>query len=185
MEENSPPNRHHSKITQPARPGSIDVVCAAYSYQFPTSNLVWRFKYQQDIRLATQFALDISRLVLQKELQLPDKLVPVPIHTKRLVQRGFNQSALIAEQLGKELGISVDNKLVSRTRNTLPQHTLSGTLKQKNVYGAFRCKGVSGCESVAIIDDVVTTGSTANEIARELKKTGGKKVFLWAWVSAQ
>ena len=184
-EDLSPSSYSYSSTMGSAGMRSLDLVSAVYLYQFPTSNLVWQLKYKHDIRLAPQFAQDLSRHVLQKGIPLPDKLVPVPTHPTRLIQRGFNQSLLITEHLGKELGIPHDNALVARTRNTLPQHSLSPMANQGNVRDAFMCRNLGNCKSIAIVDDVVTTGSTANEIARTLKKAGAKQVFLWAWVSAQ
>lgn len=115
----------------------------------------------------------------QNHHMLPDLIVPVPLHWKRRFVRGFNQSQWLANYLGRQLNISVDNKLLTRIRNTPPQQQLRRKQRQKNLKGAFQVNDSLNGQHIALIDDVVTTGSTASELARLLKKTGASRVDVW------
>ncbi len=117
----------------------------------------------------------------------PDLLVPVPLHWRRQLSRGHNQSAVLAKHLGKRLSLPVSNSLVNRSSPTSPQQTLSKSARTANVVHAFqatkRAKSILSDlpnQRVAIIDDVVTTGSTANALARVLIQAGAEEIHLWS-----
>jgi ComF family protein len=114
----------------------------------------------------------------------PDALIAVPLHTKRLRERGFNQSNEITHYLHDALAIPQYHHSIKRIINTASQASLNAVGRRKNIKGAFEFTIPEGIQSVAIIDDVVTTGSTANEIARTLKKAGVKRVEIWAFARA-
>ena len=106
-------------------------------------------------------------------------IMPVPLHRKKLKQRGFNQSALFVKELSPVLEIEIDFFTLIRTRYTKPQTGLSLEDRRKNVNGAFEVRGnneIKG-KSIILVDDVATTGNTMNECARILKKAGCKKVL--------
>ncbi|NOY66999.1 MAG: ComF family protein [Gammaproteobacteria bacterium] len=107
-------------------------------------------------------------------------LAPVPLSRKRLQDRSFNQAIEIARPVSNTLGIPLAYTLFERIRHSPAQSSLSLNARQKNVRGAFRIKYKKLPEHVAILDDVVTTGSTCNELARILKKQGVKKVEIWS-----
>ena len=110
-------------------------------------------------------------------------LVPVPLHRTRLWSRGFNQSALVARELSRRLGISTDMLALRRTRRTPPLKGMSPLQRRKTVAGAFRVRdkaAVAG-KIVILVDDVLTTGSTADACARTLKKAGAARVELVSW----
>jgi ComF family protein len=113
-----------------------------------------------------------------QDMPAVDLLVPVPLHHKRLRQRGFNQAGLLAKEYGKRLGIEVRFDLVARTSWTVPQTRLNREARLQNVAGAFqvhRPEEIEGC-TVLVLDDVYTTGSTLNECARVLKAAGAVEV---------
>ncbi len=117
----------------------------------------------------------VSNLLLISDIDL---VMPVPLHRKRLIQRGFNQALLLSHGVGSAFGIplSVDNLV--RSRYTMPQVELSGEERIKNVAGAFairRPEEVEG-KSVLIVDDVFTSGATMNECAATLKEGGAARV---------
>ncbi|HIF18607.1 MAG TPA: ComF family protein, partial [Cycloclasticus sp.] len=113
-----------------------------------------------------------------------DALIAVPLHTQRLKERGFNQSEQIAQHIHKALDIPLLPHALKRNINTASQASLSADERRKNIKGAFDYQIQTKFQRVAIIDDVVTTGSTANEIAKTLKKSGIKQVDIWAFARA-
>ncbi len=115
---------------------------------------------------------------------MPDAIIAVPLHPKRLRQRGFNQAEEIARYIHQAINIPLVNQQLKRIINTVNQTSLSAAERQKNIRGAFLFSPQSKANFIAIIDDVVTTGSTANEIAKVLKKAGVKRVEIWAFARA-
>jgi ComF family protein len=107
---------------------------------------------------------------------IPDCIIPVPLHPKRLCQRGFNQAQELANLISKILNIGIHADIVERFQNKPPQITLSKKLRLKNMRGVFRITNNTPQGHVLIIDDVMTTGATANELARILKRQGASRV---------
>lgn len=111
--------------------------------------------------------------------QNPDLIIPVPIHHLRLIKRRFNQSALLVKYLARRSGVAADYSSLQRCRNTVPQVSLSGAKRRKNLHDAFAVKypqNIKG-RKVVLIDDVETTGSTLNECAKVLRKAGAKEIY--------
>lgn len=107
-------------------------------------------------------------------------IVPVPVHASRLKARGFNQAAVLAEKLSAELGIPWEELLI-RVKKTDPQKSLGSAERLKNLRGAFEAEQEAGkWERVLLVDDIYTTGSTAEICSRALLKTGVKQVFVFA-----
>jgi ComF family protein len=105
-----------------------------------------------------------------------DLIIPLPLHSERLRERGFNQSTEIAARLGKCLKLPVDRSTVLRTRATPPQAELPLKERHKNVRGAFECRGDFSGRRILLVDDVMTTGATLNECARVVKLHGASTV---------
>jgi ComF family protein len=110
-------------------------------------------------------------------------LVPVPLHRTRLWRRGFNQSAVVARELSRRLGTNVVVDALKRVKPTPPLKGLSMLQRRRTVAGAFRAnpKSELGGRTVVLVDDVLTTGSTANACARVLKRAGAERVELISW----
>ena len=149
-------------------------------YEFPVNRLVQGFKFQRQLAAGRVLSHLICEHVTQKELSLPDMLVPVPLHSRRLLSRGFNQAHELAAYTGSVLDIPLLTGGLRRQRNTRAQSGLNSKQRRKNVRGAFYWHG-SGKPGrhVALIDDVMTTGTTVTECARILKKAGSKRVDVW------
>ena len=116
---------------------------------------------------------------------MPQLLVPVPLGLARYRERGHNQATEIALRVARLTGISLTTQLVERRRETAEQVQLDRKARSKNVRGAFAVVGPLEVRHVAIVDDVLTTGSTANELARVLRRAGAKRIEVWAVARAR
>lgn len=149
-------------------------------YEEPLDQLVGRFKFNgrlQHGRLMSQLLLEA---VQHAGDLLPDCLIPVPLHHARLRRRGFNQSLELARPLARELGITLDRHSCQRVSDTRPQAGLPRRQRLTNLRGAFTLTRPLEATHVALVDDVVTTGSTVSELARLLKRAGVQRVDVWA-----
>jgi ComF family protein len=159
------------------KPPYFDRTLVAYCFEEPLRSLLHRFKYHNGLYLSSF----LSHLVIQaikKEDKTPQCLIPVPMHPKRIRERGFNHAAILTQSLAKKLRIPYDISACQKIINTAPQASLDGEQRQKNLHHAFKTKKIP-YQHVALIDDLITTGATANELARTLKKAGVKQVDLW------
>ena len=162
-----------------ARPPVIDRTRAAVAYGEATRALPLRLKYSRKVALAKTMARFIRPLVDPAGEPL---LVPVPLHRSRLWGRGFNQAALLAAELGRACGIEHDPHSLRRTRRTSALKQMSPQQRRREVAGAFRVSGerVRG-RKVILVDDVLTSGSTAEACAKALRRAGAGRVELICW----
>jgi ComF family protein len=115
-----------------------------------------------------------------------DLILPVPLHRARLRERGYNQAALLARELGNRIGVPVAGDLLVRTRATVPQVGLSAEERQANVQGAFQSvTGVLVGKKVLLVDDVYTTGSTLESACAALRESGAVSVWAYTLVRAR
>jgi ComF family protein len=121
---------------------------------------------------------------LKKTAEMPEIIIPVPLHRQRYQQRGFNQSVEIAKTLSKQLNTPMDTKFCIRHRNTPHQIDLPAKQRHKNIRNAFKIDKPISARHVAIFDDVMTTGSTVNELAKLLKKAGVNRIDIWVCARA-
>lgn len=114
----------------------------------------------------------------------PDCLVPIPLHPARYRARGFNQALEIARPVASQLKIPLCPKLCRRVRITPPQRLLDAEERHKNLRGAFQATEDLSGRHIAIVDDVLTTGATAHEVATALKRAGAVQVEAWVLARA-
>lgn len=152
-------------------------------YEYPgVAAAIYRFKYKGRAEYADYFgrcmAVQLGGWLRENRVQA---LVPVPIHADRYRSRGYNQAQLLAEKMSRELGIPVRSDLVWRVRKTAPMKELSAAERQNNLKRAFKicCNDVK-LDTIVIIDDIYTTGSTMDAMSRELRKAGVKRIFFAA-----
>jgi ComF family protein len=158
-------------------PPAFDRTLAAFSYHFPINRLLHAFKYSGNLALIEILAKPLAQLAA--EHPNPDLLLPMPLHPGRLRERGFNQSLEIAKPVSRWLNIPLIADACRRTRDTPTQAGLKWKERRSNVRGAFACDLDLSGKKVAVLDDVMTTGATLNEISRILKGRGASEVSAW------
>lgn len=157
------------------RPPHFKRTVAAYAYAFPLDKLVLALKYGEKLQLANRLADELAQCVVVR----PDFLLAMPLHPERLRERGFNQSLQLAQRIGKQLTIPVLPHACQRVRNTPSQSTLPWKERTKNMRKAFSCTAEVAGKHVAVVDDVMTTGATLNELSLVLRDAGATEVSAW------
>lgn len=162
-----------------------DACHAACPYELPTDYLVKRFKYAGDRASGRAMAeLMWSRAAGFREGLAGALFLPVPLHRSRLVERGFNQSAVLASALARRCGGQLHTGALRRIRRTCPQVGLTRKARAANTKNAFAVSELPSDARVVLIDDVLTTGSTALECCRLLRRAGAVELTLWCFARA-
>jgi len=162
-------------------PPYVDHTSPIFHYAAPMAQMVCRLKFQQGLEYARILGGLMAERLDELSINRPQVLIPVPLHPKRMRNRGFNQAMELARPISRKLRIPIDTRLCVRSRHTHEQSQLSIQDRKRNVRRAFALhSGARPYRHVAIIDDVVTTGQTVNELARILKKTGIIRVDVWS-----
>ena len=162
------------------RPPPFAVCHAAFRYEDPIPALVGGAKFRARLNLARLLGQCVANSLRERNTEMPELILPVPLHAKRLRERGYNQALEIARFVGRELAIPVDAHSCTRVLATSPQAGLEQKKRRRNVRDAFRVVRPPDASHVAILDDVVTTGSTVSELAVVLRKAGVERVDVWA-----
>ncbi|MBF6638373.1 DNA utilization protein GntX [Rouxiella silvae] len=165
------------------RPPLWQSLIFASVYQLPISTLLLRFKFSSTPELAEPLA----RLLLLQWLARwrtgsvarPEVLLSIPLHLRRYRHRGYNQSELLARPLARWLGCDYQPYALERHRATVPQQRLSEPKRKLNLRQAFTCNSSLAGKHVALIDDVVTTGSTISEVSKLLNKKDIASLQIW------
>lgn len=162
-------------------PKFVDQMITLFAYRAPVDRLFTQLKFNN----ALSHSHIISQLLLKKLHEfyqdaevLPNCIIPVPLHQKRIRTRGFNQALEIAKPIAKGLALPVDNTCCIRRKHTAAQTLVAANKRQANVHNAFSVIDFPG-KYVAIVDDIVTTGSTISELSRSLRQAGVEKIDLW------
>lgn len=152
----------------------------ALRYETPIPTLVGAVKFRGRLNHGRLLGQLLAEAALGLPAPWPQVLVPVPLHPGRLAGRGYNQSLEIARVVGRALGLPVDAACCRRVVATPPQTGLDERARRRNLRGAFAALTPCPWERVAILDDVVTTGTTVGELTRVLQRAGARRVELWA-----
>lgn len=158
-------------------PPHFDRVVAPFMYEYPATVLIQGLKYRGNLACARPLAAGLAEALDQEPY--PDLIVPMPLAPARLAGRGFNQAMEISRRMAMDFGLNISVDICRRTRESAPQAILPWKQRATNVRNAFACDvDVSG-KSVAVVDDVLTTGATLNELALTLKRRGAREVIGW------
>ena len=161
---------------------ALDNTFTAYLFEEPLRTLLHEFKYHEALYLGGFLA----KLVLDALSNRPittECLIPVPLHPQRLRQRGFNQTVELCKILSKKLKIPYELTLCKRIIHTAPQVNLDKKQREQNLRDAFHSQ-LTHYQHITLVDDLLTTGSTAKELARVLKQQGAVQVDLWCCARA-
>lgn len=150
-----------------------------WQHRPPVSTSIYQFKYHNQRAFAQIYAKKIIAYYGNELRRLNfDCIVPVPLHSKRKRKRGYNQSEILAKEIGRIIQVPVNTKLIKRVRYTDPQKILDSKARKSNLRNAFCvCKSIRQIHSILLVDDIYTTGNTIDEIARILKENGVENVI--------
>lgn len=163
---------------------TFDNAQAAFTYTWPVNRLVQRFKFHGHLATGRILALMLADYLDMHQVSSPDCVIPVPLHPRRLAQRGFNQATEIARIIAPSLSADLSIDGLVRTQHTPAQSGLDRTARRRNLRHAFECRRPVRGLHVAVVDDVITTASTAEAIAHTLKQAGATEVNIYALARA-
>ena len=166
-------------------PPHFDRAFVPFGYVYPLDQLIRAFKYRGILSYGRVLGSLLADRVCTRQEPMPERIVPMPLHPSRQRERGFNQASELARPISQRLNVPFDERLCRRIRATADQTELDARSRRRNVRRAFEGPGKTGLRHVAVLDDVLTTGSTANEMARVLKAVGVETVEIWAVARAQ
>jgi len=156
---------------------------SALVYEYPLERIIAGAKFHQRLNFAVALG-ELLGVYLNGPTGLspaerPEVIVPVPLHRRRLAARGFNQAAEIAQPVSRRLGLPLCPDACVRVRHTIEQSSLTGRARRRNLVGAFKAGGELAGLRVAIVDDVLTTGSTVQAMAAAVLEAGAGDVQVW------
>lgn len=155
----------------------FDATIAALNFEFPANTLIRALKYRGQLEVAEPLATVLAQRLAGHTK--PDLIIPMPLHSTRLKERGFNQAVEIARHVARLTNVSLDVGAVLRVRATEPQAGLPLEKRRKNIRGAFSAASDMSGKKIAVIDDVMTTGTSLDELAKTLKSAGASRVECW------
>jgi len=161
------------------RAPAFDGTTALFHYAPPVDYLIQRLKFSGELAIAPLLSGLLEQHIRHRATPLPGLVLPVPLHRSRLRERGYNQATELARRLGRSLGIPVDYRLCKRCRKTATQSLLPAGERRRNLRNAFSVTRMLQERHVAVVDDVMTSGHTVNELARTLKRAGAERVEVW------
>lgn len=161
-----------------SRPPAFEQACIAYRYEFPLDYLIGRYKFSGCLA-AEQLLCELFQGHIAANATRPDLIIPTPLHWRRQFSRGYNQSLRLAQAVAASLNIPLGTQYLVKHRATTNQHDLSKRERKANLLGSFSCRPLCG-QTVALVDDVVTTATTARILSQQLLRAGAGSVHLWA-----
>lgn len=156
---------------------------ALLQWQAPVPYLLHRYKYAARLEIGKALAELLAEHLMYHIETPPDLLIPTPLHPQRLRARGFNQALEIGRVVANRLDLAINSEVLKRTRPTISQTGLNPRQRRRNILGAFQVTdagaSVIAGKRVALLDDVLTTGSTAAEMSRVLLRSGAESIDVW------
>ena len=166
------------------RTPAFDTCLSGFMYRYPVDRMIRKLKYQARLDLIHALCRPLLEKLARDMPVVPDCLLPIPLHRARQRNRGFNQAREIARVLSMRLAVPVDDQLARRHKPTAQQFELLPGERKKNLMGAFSLLKTMPYKNIAVVDDILTTGATADELARLLKRYGADHVQVWCLAHA-
>lgn len=163
-------------------PPAFDVTYVLFYYEPPITRLILNLKFQQALNNAEALGNLLAKQIQHNwyaTQSLPQAIFPVPLHKKRLRERGFNQALELARPIARQLNLPIDYQSCIRTKPTLAQARLPANKRKNNLRHAFQMVRSIPYSYIAVIDDIMTTGTTLHIFCKTLKKQGVKKIDVW------
>jgi len=160
-------------------PPAYDRTLAAFEYRPPVDRMIQGLKFNGQLYYGRILGILMAESLMTRMDERPQCIIPVPLHPQRLRERGFNQAQELARPVAKALHIPVDVRSCQRLRATTAQTGLDAKARRQNLRGAFAVLEPKEWSHVALLDDVMTTGSTIQALASELKRAGVERVDVW------
>jgi ComF family protein len=160
------------------QPPAFTHTVALYRYAPPVDHFIRAIKFHNDLGLTKMLGQQLAAKVLEIGWY-PEVILPIPLHPARLRSRGYNQALELARPVAERLALKPDIDGAERVRDTPSQVTLNQQERQRNLRGAFRVHRDYTGKSVAILDDVMTTGHTAESLSRTLLRAGARDIRVW------
>ncbi|KPU44729.1 amidophosphoribosyltransferase [Oxobacter pfennigii] len=173
-----PLEREERAVCEDCKDAQFDKCLSVFEFSGIAKDMLHRFKYDGEDYMSHPIGLFMAEKLKSKSWDV-DIIIPVPLHSDKLKERGYNQSYLLAEVVGRECDIDVLNGGLIRNRYTKSQFNLSKTERRNNIKGAFEigsAKKIKG-SNILLIDDIMTTGATLNECSSVLKSFGARKIY--------
>ncbi len=152
----------------------------AFRYEAPVSRQIVDLKFHGNLMPSHVLGWLMASSLAARAEPLPDLLIPVPLHRRRLQRRGYNQALEIARELSRRLGMKLLPDAARRIKPTLEQTRLAAADRRRNVRGVFAVSAAVAGRRIALLDDVITTGATVAELARAARKAGATHIEVWA-----
>lgn len=162
-------------------PPYFDRTIALFTYTHPIDKFIIALKFQQKLmyaKLLGELFAEYIAMYYQNDT-LPELVIPVPLHKNRLRERGFNQALELSKPIEKKLNLKINTKSCQKIRHSEAQSLISAKHRQKNVKKSFAVVKNIKAKHIAILDDVMTTGHTVNELSKVLKNSGIEKIDVW------
>ncbi len=166
------------------RAPAFDACFSGYLYRYPVDQMIKNLKYQARLELVHALSGALLKTLGRDLAVVPDCLAPMPMHRARLRRRGFNQAREVARVLSEYMSLPVDECLARRHKPTAYQYELRPEQRKRNVRGAFSLMKTNCYNNIAIVDDILTTGASAHELAGLLKRHGARHVQVWCLARA-
>ncbi|MGH8397788.1 MAG: ComF family protein [Gammaproteobacteria bacterium] len=176
------PNKYCGRCLQ--SPPAWDGAASPLLYAWPLDQLLQRFKFNNDLATGRLLGELLADFLAAGPTVKPELLIPVPLHSLRLRERGFNQALELARPVSRRLRLSIAHDLCVRVKHTQVQSKLDAAERHRNLRDAFAVRRSVMKAHVAILDDVVTTGTTAAALSKTLRQAGAATVQVWSLARA-
>lgn len=165
-------------------PPPWDSAASPLIYDWPLDQLLQRFKFSGDLATGQLLGELLAEFVASLPTPWPDLLIPIPLHSARLRERGFNQALELAHSVSRRLHLRLDNRACVRRKNTAVQSKLDAKERRRNLRDAFEVRTSFQSVHVGILDDVMTTGATVAALSQALRAAGAARISVWSLARA-